>query len=172
MKNLPFFIKCSDWVSKPLMNYCRDSNVYNYLKEQLMFGKSLSNLFAKNKNREHKIRRKLMRLPDEFLLNGVKLDRTHQEDLSEISQLSTQTLLIIYSEPTSHLKPRGSICSHIPCNNQSVDLQNKPTKWSPHELHKGSINTKMKTDTKLAKIKYLLSSLFFSFSKDKIRIKI
>ena len=58
-------------------------------------------------------------LPDEFILNGeslinktkiivkfenmktVKLDR--QEDLSEISQLSTQTWLIIYSQPAPHL---------------------------------------------------------------------
>ena len=29
-------------------------------------------------------------------MKTVKLDRTHQEDLSEISQLLTQTLLMIY----------------------------------------------------------------------------
>ena len=57
-------------------------------------------------------------LSDEFLLNGesltgktsiiekyentktVKLDRTHQEDLSKISQLLTQTLLMVYLQPT------------------------------------------------------------------------
>ena len=33
----------------------------------------------------------------------VKLDRIHQEDLSEISQLLTQTLLMICLQPTPHL---------------------------------------------------------------------
>ena len=60
-------------------------------------------------------------LSDEFLLNGesltgktsiiekyentktVKLDRTHQEDLSKISQLLTQTLLMVYLQPTPNL---------------------------------------------------------------------
>ena len=38
-------------------------------------------------------------------MKTVKLDRTHQEDLSEISQLLTETSLIIYSQPTSHISP-------------------------------------------------------------------
>ena len=65
-------------------------------------------------------------------MKAVKLYRTHQEDLSEISQLSAQTLYTHYLFTA----------------------------------------TKIKADTKLDKIKNLLSSLFLPFSKDKIRIKI
>ena len=68
-------------------------------------------------------------------MKTVKLDRTHQEDLSEISQLLTETSLIIYSQPTPHIS-YGSPCSLIPCYNQLVGPQNKSNKRSPHELHK------------------------------------
>ena len=36
-------------------------------------------------------------------MKTVKLERTHQEDLSKISQLLTQTLLMIYLQPTPDL---------------------------------------------------------------------
>ena len=36
-------------------------------------------------------------------MKTVKLERTHQEDLSKISQLLTQTLLVIYLQITPHL---------------------------------------------------------------------
>ena len=29
MGNLPFFMKCNDWISNPSMIYCRDSNLIN-----------------------------------------------------------------------------------------------------------------------------------------------
>ena len=108
-------------------------------------------------------------LPDEFLLNGesltgktsiiekyentktVKLDRTHQEDLSEISQLLTQTLLMICLQPTPHLS------SMVPFVTTSMQ---QPVSWSPrisqpsgHHMNctnKGTMNTKTKTETKLA----------------------
>ena len=139
MKNLPFFMECSDWINNPSMIYCRDSNlitlkgnwclvkVHWIFLQKLKIGNTRSDV-----NQWH--------LPDEFLLNGesltnktsiiekyentktAKLDRTHQEDLSEMSQLSTQTLLMIYSQPAPHLSiyPWFPPFPH-PCNNQSAD---------------------------------------------------
>ena len=46
-------------------------------------------------------------------MKTVKLDRTHQEDLNEISQVSTQTLLIIYLQVTPHLSPLLPLFLHL-----------------------------------------------------------
>ena len=82
----------------------------------------------------------------------VKLDRIHQEDLSEISQLLTQTLLMIYLQPTPHLS------SMIPSATTSVQQPvsqspriNQPSLHQMNCINKGTMNTKTKTDTKLAK---------------------
>ena len=109
-------------------------------------------------------------LPDEFLLNGesltgktsiiekyentktVKLDRTHQEDLSEISQLLTQTLLMIYLQPTPHL---SSMIPFITTSMQQPVSQspriNQPSGHHMNCINKRTMNTKTKTVTKLAK---------------------
>ena len=146
-------MKCSDWISNPLIIYCRDSNgstskdswcllkVYQIFLQKLKIGNTRSDV-----NRWD--------LPDEFILNGesltsktsitekneniktVKFYRTHKEDLSEISQLSIQTLLIIYSKPTLHLSPMApSVPTSHATTSQSI-RQNKSTKWSPQKKHK------------------------------------
>ena len=93
-------------------------------------------------------------LPDEILLNGeslisktsiiekyentktVKLDRTHQEDLSEISQLLTQKLLMIYLQPTPHLN------SMVPFVTTSMQ---QPVSWFPRiNQPSGSMKKKKK----------------------------
>ena len=104
MENLRLFMKCSDWISNPSMIYCRDSNlitskgnwclvkVHRIFLQKLKIGNTRSDVTQWD-------------LPDEFLLNGesltnktgiiekyenmktLKLDRTYQEDLSEIPQL-------------------------------------------------------------------------------------
>ena len=190
LENLPFFMKCN-----PSMIYCRGSNlitskgnwclvkVHWIFLQKLKIGNTRSDVNQ-------------WELPDEFLPNEesltnktsiikkyenmkrVTLNRIHQEDeiceiKSEISQLSTQTLFMIYSQPTPHLH---SMAPSVPTS------MKQPVSWSPrihqangHHMYytnKGSMNTKTKTDTKLAKMKYLLSSLFLPFTKDKIRIKI
>ena len=126
-----------------------------------MFAKSLPNLFTKTKNRKHKIRCKSMRPPDEFILNGeslsnkasiiekyentktVKLDRTHQEDLSETSQLSAQTLLIIYLQPTSHLSHTAfSVSRSHETTSQLIPRINQPSGHHMNYTNKRSINTR------------------------------
>ena len=90
-----------------------------------------------------------------------------------MSQLSTQTLLMIYSQPAPHL---SSMIPSIPTSMQQPASRspriNQPSGHQMNFTNKGSIKTKTKTNTKLTKIKYLLSSLFLSFTKGKIRIKI
>ena len=70
-------------------------------------------------------------------MKTVRLDRTHQEDVSEISQISTQTLLMISSQPTPHL---SSMASSVPTSMQQPVSQSprihQASKWSPHVLHK------------------------------------
>ena len=106
-------------------------------------------------------------------MKTVRLDRTHQEDVSEISQISTQTLLMISSQPTPHL---SSMASSVPTSMQQPVSQSprihQASSSHMYNTNIASMNIKTKTDTKLAKIKYILSSLFLSFTKDKIRIKI
>ena len=72
MKNLPFFMKCSDWISKPLMIYCWDSNlitsknnwclvnVYQIFLQKLKTGNTRSDVNQWD-------------VPGEFLLNGESL---------------------------------------------------------------------------------------------------
>ena len=85
-------------------------------------------------------------------MKTLKLDRTHQEDLSEISQLLTQTLLMIYLQPTSHLSsmiPFATTSMQQPVS-QSPRI-NQPSRHQMNCINKGTMNTKTKTDTKLAK---------------------
>ena len=106
-------------------------------------------------------------------MKTVKLDRTNQEDVSEISQILTQTLLMISSQPTPHL---SSIAPSVPTSmQQPVSQSPKIHQASGRHMYytnTGRTNIKTKTDTELANKKYLLSSLFLSFTKGKIRIKI
>ena len=72
MKNLPFFMKCSDWISNPLMVYCWGSNlitskdswclqkVYQIFLQKLKIGNTRSDV-------------KQWYLPDEFRLSGESL---------------------------------------------------------------------------------------------------
>ena len=72
MKNLPFFMKCSDWISNSLMVYCWGSNlitskdswclqkVYQIFLQILKIGNTRSDV-------------KQWYLPDEFILNGESL---------------------------------------------------------------------------------------------------
>ena len=67
MKNLPFFMRCSDWISKPLIIYCRDKNlitsknnwclvkVYQIFLQKLEIGNTRSDVNQWD-------------LPDEFLI--------------------------------------------------------------------------------------------------------
>ena len=87
MENLPFFMKCSDWISNPLIIYCRDLitskgnwcllKVYQIFLQKLKIGNTRSDVNQWD-------------LHDAFLLNGersiiekyentetVKLERTH-----------------------------------------------------------------------------------------------
>ena len=85
-------------------------------------------------------------------MKKVKLDRTHQEDLSEISHLLTQTLLMIYLQPTPYLismVPFVTTSMHQPVS-RSPRI-NQPSGPHMNCTNEGSMNTKAKTDTKLAK---------------------
>ena len=85
-------------------------------------------------------------------MKTLKLDRTHQEDLSEISQLLTQTLLMIYLQPTPHL---SSMIPFITTSMQQPVSQssriNQPSGHHMNCISKRTMNTKTKSDTKLAK---------------------
>ena len=161
------------------MIYCRDSNLI-ISKGNLCLIKVHWIFFQKLKIGNTGSDVNQWDLPDEFLLNGKSLTnktciieknentKTVKLDIGEITQLSTQTLLMIYSQPKPHL---SSMASSNPTSMQ------QPVSWYPrinqpsgHHMNytnKGSMNTKTKTDTKLAEIKYLLSSLFLPFMKTK-----
>ena len=100
----------------------------------------------------------------------VKLEHIKKISVKYPNFNSNITLDLFRANTSSKL--HGSLRYHIHATTSQLIAQNKLTKWSPHELHKGSTNTKTKSDRKLAKIRYLLSTLFVSFTKYKVRIKI
>ena len=143
-------MKCSDWISNPSMIYCTDSNLITskgnwclvkghwIFLQELKIGNTRSDVNQWD-------------LPDEFLLNEenltnktsiikkyenkktVTLDTIHQEDLSEISQRSTQTLLMIYSQPTLHL---SSMASSVPTSmQQPVSQSSRIHQASSHHMY-------------------------------------
>ena len=107
------------------MIYCRDSKLITS-KGNWCLLKVYQIFLQKLKTGNTRLGKNQWDLPDEFIPKGeilssrtskiekyenaktVKLDRAHQEDLSEISQLWTQTLLIIYSQSTSYLSHTAS----------------------------------------------------------------
>ena len=81
-------------------------------------------------------------------MKTVKLDRTHQEDLSEISTFNSNITHNLFTANTPS-RPHNSPQSHISCTNQSVDPRtNQPRSQLTNYTNIGSMNTKMKTDTK------------------------
>ena len=86
---------------------------------------------------------------------------------------TTQTLLMIYSQPTPYLNPMAPLVPTLHATtSQLIPRINQPRGHLMNYTNTGSMDTKMKTDTKQAKIKYLVCNLFYPFLKDKIRIKV
>ena len=79
----------------------------------------------------------------------TKVVRTHQEDLNEISQLSTLTLLLTYSQPTFYPSSTASLgpTSHATID-QLILKTNQPRGHYMSYLNTGSMNIKRKTGTK------------------------
>ena len=66
------FMKCSDWISKPLMIYCRDSNLITS-KNNSCLEKIYQIFLQKLKIENTRSDVDQGDLPDEFLLNGESL---------------------------------------------------------------------------------------------------
>lgn len=146
MENIPIFKKCSDWISNPLMICIVQINYFIHFKWQLMFVKSFSNFLWKLKIRNTRLEINQWDLFGEFISNGeslsikimktIILDRAHEGGVNEITSTFNSIITCNLFTANTSSKPHCFPYSCIPCNNQSVDPQNKSTKSSLPELHK------------------------------------